>query len=193
MEWSVLNTISIDLPNIKIFLDFLDFGRDDVIGDSPNTIALSRALLIELVLWNRPPRSHERTGSSNVSQKRRSIKVTTRPGAPGVPRWSSLKPSTEIQQQMPMGSSPRLGSRLARRVGTSWNRQRSSRTPRLGRMVSYLPKSTDVSSDPARHPSIWHRFSSSSTDSCRGGIGHTKVRRRLPDEAPATVTVSIVV
>ena len=70
-----------------------------VVGNTPHSIALRRSLLIGLVTTrDNGSEQQERTGSSKVSQKLRSIRVTTRPGASGVPRWSSLKLSTGTNQ-----------------------------------------------------------------------------------------------
>ncbi len=92
MERGVLDAVSINFSNVKILLDFLDSRRDDMISDTPDTISLRQTLLtwLEEKRINKKKNSRH-TGSPRVFQKLRSIRVTTRPGASGVPRWSSLK------------------------------------------------------------------------------------------------------
>lgn len=90
MERGILNTVSIDLADVEILLDFLDLVGSYVISYAPHMIAFGWTVLKTgqsrepLGLWKVP------TVSPSVSQNLRSIKVTTLPGASGVPRWSSL-------------------------------------------------------------------------------------------------------
>lgn len=63
VEWGILNAVSIavnwsvaclkielgaiiHLANVKIFLDFFGFGRNDVVGDTPDIVSLRVALLM---------------------------------------------------------------------------------------------------------------------------------------------------
>ena len=41
MERSVMNTIAVDLPYVKIVLDFPHLGRDDMVRGPPNSVRLA--------------------------------------------------------------------------------------------------------------------------------------------------------
>ena len=47
MKWRILNAVPVDLPNVKVFLDLLDLFRNDVIGSSPDTVAVICTLLLK--------------------------------------------------------------------------------------------------------------------------------------------------
>lgn len=84
-----LDRVSVYLADVKILAYFSYLGSRDVVGCAPD--ALSGFMLWDfrscliLYFW-----CLVRTWSDNVSQCARSISVTTRPGASGVPLWSSL-------------------------------------------------------------------------------------------------------
>jgi hypothetical protein len=90
MEWSILDAVPVDLPNVKVFLYLLDSTRDYVVSSTPNTITFRFALLLAVRLIHFLAQKDWLTLSSKVSQNDLSMSVTTLPGASGVPRWSSL-------------------------------------------------------------------------------------------------------
>ncbi len=47
MEGRILNAVAIYLSYVKVFLNFLDLVRDDVIGSAPDTIAVGFTLLLK--------------------------------------------------------------------------------------------------------------------------------------------------
>jgi hypothetical protein len=56
MEWSILDAVPVDLPDVKVFLYLLDSTRDYVVSSTPNTTALRFALLLAVrlvTLWSR--------------------------------------------------------------------------------------------------------------------------------------------
>jgi hypothetical protein len=80
----------VHFTNVQILFDFFNLGGYDVIGDAPCNIAFGETLLIAVSHTSKRQRDklwkYCRTGSSRVSQNDLSIRVTTLPGALGVPR-----------------------------------------------------------------------------------------------------------
>jgi len=50
MEWSILDAVPVDLPDVKVFLYLLDSTRDYVVSSTPNTIAFRFTLLLAVRL-----------------------------------------------------------------------------------------------------------------------------------------------
>jgi hypothetical protein len=92
MERRELNAVPIDLADIEVCADRGDVGRRDVVCGAPD--AFGRGVLGYCkYVWvlQLKEDGERRTSSVNVSQCFLSINVTTRPGASGVPLWSSLQ------------------------------------------------------------------------------------------------------
>ena len=115
----VLNAVSIYLPNVKILPDFFDLARNDMVSYSPDVLIVRRYLL-EGCQWKWPKNSRDRelTESLSVAQNRRSMRVTTRPGDSGVPRWSSLIGVSRARMSG-LGTLPRLPSSEGQKVRNS--------------------------------------------------------------------------
>lgn len=90
MDERVLDAIAVDLTYVEIGLNFGDFGCFYPVSRSPYTLFGSCMLYGYQTSNALNDGCSILTWSSNVSQNERSISVTTRPGASGVPLWSSL-------------------------------------------------------------------------------------------------------
>lgn len=88
-----MRAVPVDFPLIEVVVDFLGVGGWDVVCRAPDfacggcfgfQVGELEVYVNLAVLDNGAERGH--TGSFKVSQKVRSITVTTRPGCSGVPR-----------------------------------------------------------------------------------------------------------
>jgi hypothetical protein len=115
------------------------------------------------------------TSSTSVSQKLLVMSVTTRPGAPGTPRWSSLfgirlvfTQSTNRVTHLAYSSGFSLsfvsGARLPSRFQTR-------HSPRPFESASYLPEASYIALDEARDSLV-------------------KVRWTFPDQTPTSILLS---
>lgn len=50
MEWCILDTVSIDFTDIEVFLDFSHLAGNNVISNTPDSIAFCRAMLTSISL-----------------------------------------------------------------------------------------------------------------------------------------------
>jgi len=85
VERCVLNAIPINLPDVKVFFDFFDLVWYYVVSYAPDILVIAGRMLLMSVLHHLEAMP-VCTGSCNVCQKDFSIRVTTLPGAAGVPR-----------------------------------------------------------------------------------------------------------
>jgi hypothetical protein len=72
MEWSILDAVPIDLPDVKVFLYFLDSTRDYVVSSTPDTITFRFALLLGVrlvILWSRRNGLHDRPKSPRTTSR----------------------------------------------------------------------------------------------------------------------------
>jgi hypothetical protein len=72
MECSILDAVPIDLPDVKVLLDLLDFTRDYVVSSTPNTITFRFALLSavrRVILWSRRNDLHDRPMSPRTTSQ----------------------------------------------------------------------------------------------------------------------------
>ena len=100
MEECALDAVAVDLPDVEVGLHGADVGRGDVVGGAVGAVGGGGLLVGLLDLWELGKGEggggegrgsvQMCTGSAKVAQKERSMRVTTRPGEVGVPRWSSL-------------------------------------------------------------------------------------------------------
>jgi len=72
MEWSILDAVPVDLPDVKVFLYLLDSTGDYVVSSTPNTIAFRFALLFAVRLitsWSRRHGLHDRPKSPRTTSR----------------------------------------------------------------------------------------------------------------------------